>query len=122
MRTLALLADSHPGQTLSAYSLVPRSSHGSRVSSCAVGAPIVRLIDRPSSTSLTVSWRDALTGHYGDQLWRAKKAATRGICALTGRQIERGDAVYSPARGKHPPRNCNAMICADCVEVFTVWR
>lgn len=114
--TLALLSETQCDQSSSARPVCSGSVPRPRFLGDAIGTAIVRLIDRASTTTLTVSWRDASTGHYGYQLWRAKKAEKHGICAMTGRQIEPGDAVYAPARGKHPPRNCNAMICADCAE------
>lgn len=114
--TLALLSETQRDQSSSVRPVRSGSVPRPRFLSDAIGTASVHVIDRPSITTLTVSWRDALTGHYGYQLWRAKKAEMCGVCAMTGRRIEPGDAVYAPARGKHPPRNCNAMICADCAE------
>jgi hypothetical protein len=78
----------------------------------------VRILDQPTLRTLIVSWRDALTGHYGYQVWTAKKANREGFCAITGRHIERGDPVFSPRIGKARPANSAAMIGADCLQRF----
>jgi hypothetical protein len=89
-----------------------RTSMGSRRYAGASTSAIVRIVDRPTLRTLIVSWRDALTGCYGYQLWNAKKARHDGICALTGRHIARGDAVFSPKPGQAHPGNSDAMIAA----------
>jgi hypothetical protein len=78
----------------------------------------VRILDQPTLRTLIVSWRDALTGHYGYQVWTAKKANCEGFCAITGRHIERGDPVFSPRIGKARPANSAAMIGAECLQRF----
>ncbi|WP_429359553.1 DUF3331 domain-containing protein [Paraburkholderia sp. GAS32] len=75
--------------------------------------PTVRVIDKPTAQTLTESWRDALSGHYGHQTWRLAIARKSGTCVLTGRPIARGDAVYRPRGGATPPNNAGAMITAD---------
>jgi hypothetical protein len=72
----------------------------------------VRIVDRPTLRTLIVSWRDAMTGCYGYQLWNARKARHDGVCALTGRRIARGDAVFAPKPGQAHPGNYGAMISA----------
>ena len=76
--------------------------------------PIVRVLDTPTMSTLTVSWCDASTGHYGYQTWRARCARKAGTCVLTGRSIDVGDAVFSPRHGSGVPSPCNAgaMIAA----------
>jgi Domain of unknown function (DUF3331) len=89
----------------------------------------VRVTGRPSSTTATVAWRNATSGCYEDQIWRSVVAQTSGICAATGRSINRGDRVYRP-RASHPtPTNANAMILSDvvesqqrCINDDTVWQ
>jgi hypothetical protein len=74
--------------------------------------PIVRVLDQPTARTLTVSWCDASTGHYGYQTWRVRCARTAGRCVLTGRAIEAGDEVFSPRKGLIRPGNAGAMIAA----------
>jgi hypothetical protein len=85
-----------------------------RLQSNAVRSASVRILDKPTLRTLIVSWRDALTGHYGYQVWTAQKAKREGFCAITGRHIERGDPVFSPRNGKARPANSAAMIAAEC--------
>src|ERR1700744_1964899 len=47
----------------------------------------VSLIDRPSSSTATISWRDSTRCCYGDQIWHSSRARTQGVCALSGRPI-----------------------------------
>jgi hypothetical protein len=72
--------------------------------------PTVRVLDKPTAQTLTVSWCDARTGHYGYQTWRVNIARSAGICVLTGRAIEAGEMVYCPRANGAPPGNAGAMI------------
>ncbi|MEM5367555.1 DUF3331 domain-containing protein [Paraburkholderia azotifigens] len=75
--------------------------------------PTVRVLDKPTPQTLTVSWCDARTGHYGYQTWRVNIARRAGVCVLTGRPIEAGDMVYCPRANGTPPGNAGAMIVAS---------
>ncbi|SAK53309.1 hypothetical protein AWB79_02006 [Caballeronia hypogeia] len=75
----------------------------------------VKLIDRPSATTATIEWRDPTRCCYGDQVWRAMRARTAGICAMSGRAIRPGDAVYGP-NSRPIPRNLGAMILASVLD------
>ena len=79
--------------------------------------PTVRVLDRPTSRTLTVSWCDPLTCHYGYQTWRVHTAKRAGTCVLSGRAIKAGDIVYCPRASNPPPRNAGAMIVAACVDL-----
>lgn len=79
--------------------------------------PAVRVLDKPSTRTLTVSWCDSCTGHYGYQTWRALTARRAGTCVLSGHPIRVGDAVYSPRASDPPQGNAGAMIIASCVSV-----
>jgi hypothetical protein len=74
--------------------------------------PTVRVLDKPTAQTLTVSWCDARTGHYGYQTWRAIVARRAGTCVLTGRAITAGETVYCPRASGTPPGNAGAMIVA----------
>ncbi|WP_027210786.1 DUF3331 domain-containing protein [Burkholderia sp. WSM2232] len=71
------------------------------------------VLERPSSTTVTIAWRDATHCSYGDQLWLAARARSSGICAMSGRAIRRGDLVYQPRRSRPRPLNDGAMILAS---------
>jgi hypothetical protein len=79
-------------------------------------AVAVNLIDRPSSSTATISWRDSTRCCYGDQIWRSTQARTRGVCALSGRPIRPGDAVYKPRLCRPAPRNADAMILTSALD------
>jgi len=77
---------------------------------------LIRVIDRSSPQTITVSWRDPLSGYYEDQVWVASSAQRSGQCVLTGGVIKRGDVIYRP-RGRRPrPGNADAMIIGSCVD------
>ncbi|ALP67315.1 DUF3331 domain-containing protein [Paraburkholderia caribensis] len=79
--------------------------------------PTVRVLDKPTAQTLTVSWCDARTGHYGYQTWRVNIARRAGQCVLTGRSIRAGETVYCPRANGTPPGNAGAMIVASGVDI-----
>lgn len=81
---------------------------------------VIRLLERTSATSATVSWSDSTSCCYGAQLWRRCKAKKAGVCSLSGQTIARGDAVYRPKRVRPIPRNVEAMILATVLETVSV--
>ncbi|MGF6768770.1 hypothetical protein P3T18_001240 [Paraburkholderia sp. GAS199] len=70
----------------------------------------IRVIDRPSPSTATVAWRDPTHCSYGDQVWHACHARLSGVCALSGKGIKRGDAIYKPRPCRPAPVNAGAMI------------
>jgi hypothetical protein len=70
----------------------------------------VQVIDRPSQSTATVVWRDPTHCSYGDQVWHASRARVAGICAVSGRAIRPGDAIYKPRPCRPAPLNVGAMI------------
>ncbi|MGP8432766.1 DUF3331 domain-containing protein [Paraburkholderia fungorum] len=81
------------------------------------GGPIVRVIDWVDVNTVILSWSDALSGHYGEQTWKKTRTKRAGRCALSGRWIARGEAVYR-ARARPRPRNADAMITAEILATF----
>ncbi|RKP55854.1 DUF3331 domain-containing protein [Pararobbsia silviterrae] len=75
----------------------------------------VKVLDRPSDRTVTISWRESTLCHYNDQIWRAGIAKHSGTCALTGMHIERGDHVYRPIPTRPTPINANAMILSAAI-------
>ncbi|WP_181196587.1 DUF3331 domain-containing protein [Paraburkholderia sp. BL25I1N1] len=76
---------------------------------------IVKVLDRPTSSTATVSWRDSTSCHYGDQLWSRRIARFNGVCALTGKPVRKGDLVYQPRTSGHRPINANRMILSSVI-------
>jgi hypothetical protein len=78
---------------------------------------VVTFVERVTERSILVNWCDSTSCHYADQLWTKRLARHAGHCALTGKPITRGDAIYAPStRVSHPPVNERAMIHAASVE------
>ncbi|QBR02427.1 DUF3331 domain-containing protein [Paraburkholderia pallida] len=77
----------------------------------------IRILERLSSTAISLCWNDATSGHYSDQLWTRTLARRKAICSLTGKPINRGDAVYRPGgRRRHRPGNADRSILASALE------
>ncbi|MDE1182145.1 DUF3331 domain-containing protein [Paraburkholderia sp.] len=72
----------------------------------------VNVIDRPSATTATLSWRDPTRCSYGDQVWHTARARVAGVCAMSGRAIRVGDAVFRPRASRPAPLNAGAMVLA----------
>jgi Domain of unknown function (DUF3331) len=75
----------------------------------------VKVLDRPSERTVTISWRESTLCHYNDQIWRAGIAKHAGTCAVSGMHIERGDSVYRPIPTRPAPINANAMILSAAI-------
>jgi len=99
-----------------AYQVSGRRKRRSRavVADTALRLPAIRSIEWQTDTTVLVSWSDATRGSYLDQTWRAGYARVRGICALSGMSVKRGDVVFRPFhRGTAPPSNALDMILAS---------
>ena len=80
----------------------------------------IRLIERPTSTTVTVAWSDPTVGCFGNQTWRLTRARHAGVCAISGRLIGCGEEIYRPMC-RPIPVNAKAMILAEVVAEFG-WR
>jgi hypothetical protein len=78
----------------------------------------IRVLERHGLDVATVSWSDATAGCYGEQFWRRGVARKSGVCAMSGRTIAKGDAIYRPRRVQPLPRNIEAMILASVMETI----
>ncbi|WP_109480385.1 DUF3331 domain-containing protein [Paraburkholderia sp. C35] len=75
---------------------------------------VITFVERFGAKSISITWRDSTAGRYTEQLWVRRIARSRGVCALTGANIVRGDAVYGPfSRPSSRPRNMSQMILAE---------
>ena len=118
MQTIGLLSVPAGGSKGCGSGLNERN--GARhVDGTALHGVTVSLIDRPTPATATISWRDSTRCCYGDQLWRSSRARTEGICAMSGRPIRPGDAVYKPRFGRSAPRNADAMILTSALDDAT---
>jgi hypothetical protein len=75
----------------------------------------VCLIDRPTTSTATIAWSDSTRCCYGDQVWRSSRARAPGVCAMSGRPIHPGDAVYRPRPCRPMPLNASAMILTSAL-------
>jgi len=74
------------------------------------------IVEKCSTSTIAVCWRDATSGCYAEQLWRAVKAQAGSTCALSGLQIRPGDTVFRPWGRGYKPVNSDSMILATAVE------
>jgi hypothetical protein len=75
----------------------------------------LEIIERHSEDLVTVCCCDATTGRYGEQWWKLASARGRGVCALSGAIIRRGDRVYRPYMRGHIPSNADWMVLASAM-------
>ncbi|MEX4002163.1 DUF3331 domain-containing protein [Paraburkholderia sp. EG285A] len=69
-----------------------------------------------SENLISVSWSDPTNGRYAEQPWRLCIARSRGMCALTGADILRGDRIYRPFSRGTPPVNADWTVLASALE------
>lgn len=79
----------------------------------------LHIVEKYSSSAIAVCWRDATSGCYGEQLWKAVTARAGATCALSGLRIRRGDAVFRPWARGYKPGNGDSMILASAVAQTT---
>lgn len=73
----------------------------------------IDVVSRISSSAISVSWSDACLGRYTEQIWCRGIADVAAVCALTGRDIHRGDQVFRPrARDGQDSPHRDLMILA----------
>lgn len=76
----------------------------------------ITVVEKLSSSLVTLSWRDPTRCSYQEQLWHSATARRSGQCALSGVRIQRGDAIFRPrSRGQSTPMNNDAMILATAL-------
>ncbi|WOD19069.1 DUF3331 domain-containing protein [Paraburkholderia kirstenboschensis] len=82
-----------------------------------VGRPAnIVVVERLSACTISVSWSDACSGRYTEQIWCSGLAHVAAVCALTGRAIHRGDQVFRPrTREVRVPPNRHQMILAATI-------
>jgi hypothetical protein len=74
----------------------------------------VRVVEALSNSLFSLCWHDPTLCNYQEQVWSPSRARASGRCALSGKQISRGDPVYRPrVRGAAMPLNGDAMILAS---------
>ncbi|WP_083973157.1 DUF3331 domain-containing protein [Caballeronia cordobensis] len=79
----------------------------------------VSVVEKLSSTTISIRWSDPCSGHYASQIWGIAVARADSICVLSGKPIRTGDAVFRPrAYGAQTPINRHRMILASAVTGF----
>jgi hypothetical protein len=78
----------------------------------------VSVIERPTSSTVTIAWRDPTSCFYGAQIWRVACARVAGVCVLSGQRIRRGDRIFHPQRSKPAPVNARAMILESALDAI----
>lgn len=76
----------------------------------------VRLLECPSDRTVLIEWSSPIGCRYGEQLWMRVIAAAAGVCALSGKPVTRGDAVFRPRRPLNSGGNALAMILATEID------
>ncbi|MCP3724290.1 DUF3331 domain-containing protein [Paraburkholderia sp. BR14263] len=70
----------------------------------------IRVLERATATRVTLAWRDPARCAYCDQEWYRTRARRSGVCAVSGREIRRGEHVYRPRPMRPQALNADAMI------------
>jgi hypothetical protein len=79
----------------------------------------ISIVEKLSSTTISIRWSDPCLGHYANQIWGIGLARVDAICVLSGKAIHRGDSVFRPrAYGSQVPINHHRMILASAVLGF----
>jgi hypothetical protein len=76
---------------------------------------LVSLVERTSSSTVTIAWRDSTSCSYGAQIWLVANAKVSGVCAMSGARINRGDRIFHPRHSRPAPVNATAMILASAI-------
>ena len=80
----------------------------------------ISIVEKLSSTTISIRWSDPCLGHYADQIWGIGLARADSICVLSGKPIRRGDSIFRPrAYRSEVPLNRHRMILASAVAEFS---
>jgi hypothetical protein len=78
----------------------------------------VEILEQDENT-LVIRWVESGRCHYDEQCWRLRSARVAGVCAVSQRAIQRGDAVFRPAE-RPIPANGSAMISVEAFRLFDI--
>jgi hypothetical protein len=87
-----------------------RNNRMRRISDTPIEGLTIHVLERSNSTRVTLAWRDPSHCAYGDQEWYRTRARRSGVCAVSGREIRRGEDVYRPRPTRPLALNADAMI------------
>ena len=76
----------------------------------------VRLLECTSDRTVLIEWSSPTGCRYGEQIWTRATATAAGVCALSGKPVTRGDAVFRPRRPLNSGGNALAMILATEID------
>jgi hypothetical protein len=84
----------------------------------------IAFVEWVNSKSAILSWKASTSGVYGEQLWKLRTAKRLGSCAISGKKIRRGNAVFRPwHRGDQlVPVNANCEILEQSLREFGEWE
>jgi len=71
------------------------------------------LLERSNAT-LVMRWLQQGKCHYAEQRWRLVAAVRSGTCAISRRQVRRGDVVYRPD-SRPPASNAQVVILEEAL-------
>ncbi|MEM5365304.1 DUF3331 domain-containing protein [Paraburkholderia azotifigens] len=79
----------------------------------------ISIVEKLSSTTISIRWSDPCLGHYANQIWGIGLARADAICVLSGKPIRRGDSVFRPrAYRSQVPVNHHRMMLASAVSGY----
>ncbi|CAM2155346.1 DUF3331 domain-containing protein [Pararobbsia alpina] len=78
--------------------------------------PRVSVVEKLTSTTISVRWSDPCLGHYESQVWGIGLAQMDAVCVLSGKPIHSGDSIFRPRVNRtHIPINRHRMMLASAV-------
>jgi hypothetical protein len=76
----------------------------------------VSVVEKLSTTTISVRWSDPCEGRYESQIWGMGSAPSDAVCELSGKAIRRGDPIFRPRVSRtYAPVNRHRMILASAV-------
>ncbi|WP_429258173.1 DUF3331 domain-containing protein [Paraburkholderia sp. GAS334] len=76
---------------------------------------IIKIIERPTNSTLVVHWTEPGKCLYGYQIWRRTRAEWNGYCALSGKLVRKHDVIFRPSWMKSEPQNSGEVILEAAV-------
>ena len=76
---------------------------------------VIKIIERPTNSTIVVHWTDPGKCLYGYQLWHRARARRNGYCALSGEPVRKHDEVYRPWWSRSEPQNSREVILQAAV-------
>ncbi|WP_106281812.1 DUF3331 domain-containing protein [Paraburkholderia sp. BL25I1N1] len=78
----------------------------------------IRILDRLTSSTISVAWAHPCSGNSGLQTWRRALARKSEICALSGEPVIRGQEIYRLARSVRSQCYVDEVLLASRVDAI----